>query len=121
MFVHQSDTVRIAALFKGWTLLILPPGLKERLINGFHPFCFLLAENTGFEPIPTESGHEGWYCPTLRVYLTRPTFRRPHESLLCYLYTNPQCVTPFWFRSNVLTELLADDIGLTTNLASGAG
>lgn len=34
-------------------------------------------------------------------------------------YTNRLGVTPFWFRSNVLTELLADDIGLTTNLASG--
>ena len=57
MLLRQSDTVRIAALFKGWTLLILPPGLFRVLLAVPSALLLLMAEDTRFELIPTESGH----------------------------------------------------------------
>lgn len=51
-----------------------------------------MAEDTGFEPIPTESGHRS----ETRTHnlTTRRSKSFPislfDESLLCYLYTNPQ-------------------------------
>lgn len=79
----------------------------------------LLAEDTGFEPIPTESGHRS----EIRTHnlTTRRSKSFPislfDESLLCYHYTNPQYKTRriylcpkigiepiiFAFEANVLT------------------